>query len=73
MPLVGDFECLTLCLYGIRELAKQHYDLNQSEHSVSTNESAPLLAFYQPLNIIADKISVDLGAVSKVNIKAICL
>ena len=38
MPLLGGFGCL----YGIRELALQHYDLNQSEHSVLTNESAPL-------------------------------
>ena len=38
MPLVGGFGFL----YGIRELALQHYDLNQSEHSVLTNESAPL-------------------------------
>ena len=38
MPLLGGFGCL----YGIRELALYHYDLNQSEHSVLTNESAPL-------------------------------
>ena len=44
MPLVGGFGCLELVLDG-SELVKQHYDLNQSEHSVSmisTNESAPL-------------------------------
>ena len=34
MPLVGGFVCLELCLYGIKELAEQHFDLNQSEHSV---------------------------------------
>ena len=34
MPLVGGFGCLELVLYGIRELAEQHYDLNQPEHSV---------------------------------------
>ena len=26
--------CLELCLYGIRELAKQHHDVNQSEYSL---------------------------------------
>ena len=31
------FGCLELCLYGIRELAWQHHDLNQSEHSISTD------------------------------------
>ena len=31
MPLVGGFGCLELVLYDVRE---QHYDLNQSEHSV---------------------------------------
>ena len=44
MPLVGGISCLELCLYGIRELAKQQYDLNQSEHSISmisTSESVP--------------------------------
>ena len=47
MQLVGGFGCPELVLY---ELAKQHYDLNQSEHSVSmiwTNESASL--WYQVL------------------------
>ena len=24
MPQIGGFECLDLCLYGIRELAEQH-------------------------------------------------
>ena len=45
MPLGGVFGCLELVLYGRRELAQQHHDLNQSEHSISTdltNESAPL-------------------------------
>ena len=27
MPLVGGFGCLELVLYGIRELAKHHYEL----------------------------------------------
>ena len=34
MPIERGFWCLKLCLYGIRELAKKHYDLNQWEHSV---------------------------------------
>ena len=38
MPLVGNFRCLQLCRYGMRELAYHHDDLNQSEHSISTNE-----------------------------------
>ena len=29
--------CLELCLNGLRELAKQHYDPNQSEYSISTD------------------------------------
>ena len=38
MPLVGGFGCLELVLYGIGELALQHYEpliLLQSEISVS--------------------------------------
>ena len=42
MPLVGGLGCLELVLYGVKELVKQHHDPNQSEHSISTNESAPL-------------------------------
>ena len=37
MPLVGGFGCLELVLYGIRELASQHYEpliLLQSEINV---------------------------------------
>ena len=34
MPIERGFGCRKLCLYGIRELAKQQYDLNQWEHSV---------------------------------------
>ena len=34
MILVEGFGCLELCLYGIRELALQHHDLNQSECSI---------------------------------------
>ena len=37
ISLVGDFGCLELCLYGIRELEMQHHDLNQSEHSIWTD------------------------------------
>ena len=37
MPLVGGFGCLELVLYGIRELAEQHYV--HSKIWSSTNES----------------------------------
>ena len=36
MPQVGGYGCLELVLYSIRELAWQNYEINQSEHSVST-------------------------------------
>ena len=51
MPLVGGFGCLKLCLYGIRELAKQIYDFNQSQHCISmitTNESSSFLQTLAP-------------------------
>ena len=53
MPLVGGFGSLELVLYGVRELVKQQYDLNQSEHSVWTiwtNERSPLWPRSQPVS-----------------------
>ena len=34
LTLIGGFGSLGLCLYGIRELAYQNPDTNQSEHSI---------------------------------------
>ena len=35
MPIVESFGCLELCLYGLRELAEQPHDSNQSVLSIS--------------------------------------
>ena len=51
MTLAGGSGCLELVLYIIRGLTKHQYDLNQSEHSISTisiNENSILR--YQPVD-----------------------
>ena len=54
---LGGFGCLELCLYGISELVYQHYNLNQSERSISadpTNEKTRLPVYDEAVGLDED-------------------